>query len=152
VIRLFDPAKENAVVLADLHRLCFADPWDGPAIERLATGPGFALIHGSPADGFVLARVAAGEAEILTLAVHPHRRRRGAAHALVVEACRQAEARGAESMFLEVDSENAAARALYEQLGFTKAGERKGYYRSQNGQVRDAFVMRRDLPLSPPAV
>jgi ribosomal-protein-alanine N-acetyltransferase len=44
-------------------------------------------------------------------------------------------------MFLEVGADNPAARALYASLGFTKVGDRKGYY-----QGRDALVLR--LPLA----
>jgi ribosomal-protein-alanine N-acetyltransferase len=148
VIRLFDPLRENAIALADLHRLCFDDPWEPQAIERLAGGTGFALVHGSPPNGFVLGRAVAGEAEILTLAVRPDLRRSGIARALMLEAGRLAFDRGARVVFLEVDTMNRAGLALYEGLGFAKVGERKGYYRTSGGQLRDALVLKRDLPLS----
>jgi Fur family ferric uptake transcriptional regulator len=147
MIRLFDPIRENAIPLADLHRLCFEDPWDAQAIARLAGGSGFALVHGSPPDAFILARVAAGEAEILTIATRPDMRRSGIARALMHEVARTAAQRGAHVLFLEVDAQNAAAIALYDSLGFARVGERKAYYRAANGQRRDALVLKRDLPL-----
>jgi len=149
MIRLFDPIRENAIPLADLHKRCFADPWYAEAIARLAGGSGFAFIAGKLADldGFALARVAGDEAEILTVAVDPGRRRSGTGRALIQEAGKLAAARGAISMFLEVDTSNQAAIALYEGLGFRKAGERKGYYRMPNQPPTDAFVFRADLPL-----
>jgi ribosomal-protein-alanine N-acetyltransferase len=149
MIHLFDPLRENAIALADLHRLCFEDAWEPQAIARLAGGTGFALVHGRPPDGFVLARAVAGEAEILTLAVHPKARRTGVASALMLEAARLAHARGAGAIFLEVDADNLPALSLYESLGFARVGERKGYYRTPNGHLRDALVLKRDLPLGP---
>ena len=43
---------------------------------------------------------------------------------------------------LEVRVSNAAAIALYEQLGFLQVGRRKGYY--QDGE--DAILMNMDIP------
>jgi len=51
--------------LAALHAACFPDAWDAAAIARLLDAPGTFAFHNQ--DGFVLARTAAGEAEILTL-------------------------------------------------------------------------------------
>lgn len=148
-IRPFDSVRDNAIPLADLHKLCFPDPWDPQAIARLAGGPGFALIHGplTRPDGFVLARVAAGEAEILTIATHPQKRRGGTGRMLLLAAATEATARGATDMFLEVDSTNTAARALYTSVGFKKAGERKGYYRIPGTPPSDALIMKAVLPL-----
>jgi ribosomal-protein-alanine N-acetyltransferase len=147
-IREFDGRIDNAIPLADVHKRCFADPWDAQAILRLATPPGFALVHGTPVDAFVLARVAAGEAEILTIAVRPDLRRGGIGRALMRKAADLAQARGAAMMFLEVDAANAAALALYAQLGFAKTGERKGYYRVPGKAPADALVLKAALPLT----
>jgi len=150
MIRAFDSVRENAIPLADLHKLCFADPWDAQAIARLAGGPGFALFHGTLAqpEGFVLARAAAGEAEILTIATRPANRRSGIGRALMLAAAKEAANRGATALFLEVDATNAPAIALYHGLGFAKAGERKGYYRVPGAAPADAMVFRTDLPLA----
>ena len=64
--------------------------------------------------GFVLSRLAADEAEILTIAVEPALRGRGVGRALLSENLRQAANAGAKSMFLEVDQDNAPALALYD--------------------------------------
>ncbi len=58
---------------------------------------------------------------------------------------REAIARGAASMFLEVDETNVAAHGLYRKLGFEKVGERRAYYQDAKGQRTAALVMRRDL-------
>ena len=89
----------------------------------------------------MLARVAGGEAEILTLAVAPAARGKGLGHELLQAAIGKARALGADTMFLEVGADNPAALALYARSGFVKVGGRKGYYRG-----RDALVLR--LPLT----
>ena len=48
-------------------------------------------------------------------------------------AAREAQARGAEAMFLEVDETNVAATALYRRLGFRKVAERRAYYEAAGG-------------------
>ena len=48
---------------------------------------------------------------------------------------------GARRLFLEVDRNNAPARALYKRAGFYEVGQRQGYY--QGGTA--ALVLRRDL-------
>lgn len=140
---LSDIAPFNAVsgahILAALHATCFSQPWDAAAISALLVTPGtYAYAHD---DGFVLARAAAGEAEILTLAVTPAARGRGLGRRLLQAAIKKAHEMGAGAMFLEVGVDNPAALALYAGLGFTKAGSRKGYYRGV-----DALVLRLPLP------
>jgi [ribosomal protein S18]-alanine N-acetyltransferase len=141
----FDSAKDNAAELAALHKASFPDPWTAAAICELLAGPGvFAFFT---EDGFVLARAAAGEAEILTLAVKPAARGRGLGRALLEAAARQAASLGAASIFLEVGADNPVALALYASLGFDRVGQRKGYYASQG--AADAWVLKAQLPLPP---
>ena len=92
-------------------------------------------------------RAAAGESEVMTLAVAPSHRRRGAGRALLEAAMAQAEARAVDAVFLEVAADNDPAIALYRSAGFEQVGRRKGYYAHPNG-AKDALVLRRDL-LSP---
>lgn len=86
--------------------------------------------------------VLGSSAEILTIGVVPHARRRGLAtdllHALLAEARR----RGADECFLEVRRDNDAAIAFYEREGFAQIGVRRGYY--DRGRV-DALSMRLEL-------
>jgi ribosomal-protein-alanine N-acetyltransferase len=139
---LFDPAKDDTARLAALHKTSFPDPWDASAIEKLLAGPGvFAFFT---LDGFVLARVAGGEAEILTLAVAPPARGQGLGRALLQAAATHAAADGAENIFLEVGADNPAALALYASLGFARVGRRRAYY-----DGRDAWIFKAGLPLSP---
>jgi len=137
-IRAFDPASDTAP-LAALHAVCFDDAWDAASLRTMLAAPEAYTFHHP--DGFVVARVAGGEAEILTLAVAPQARGKGLGRALLCEAIAKAEQLGAGAMFLEVGSGNPAARALYAGLGFAPVGARKAYYRGQ-----DALVLRLSLP------
>jgi ribosomal-protein-alanine N-acetyltransferase len=94
-----------------------------------------------------LARAAAGEAEILTLAVMPPARGQGLGRALLQSAAAHAASLGAASVFLEVGADNPAALALYASLGFDRVGQRKAYYAAHG--TGDAWVLKAQLPLPP---
>jgi [ribosomal protein S18]-alanine N-acetyltransferase len=132
---------EDAAELARLHALSFAQAWDEKAMRGLMESPGI-LAFLSPC-GFVMARVAADEAEILAVGVEPAARRSGRGAALVVQAAQAAWESGARAMFLEVATGNDAAQALYRRLGFRETGRRKAYYATSE----DALILRADLPL-----
>jgi ribosomal-protein-alanine N-acetyltransferase len=138
---------DQADLLADLHARAFDKPWTQPEIAKLLeNGAVFAILARGPApQGFVMGWAAAGDAELLTVAVVPEARRRGVGAALVTSAGVTALVRGAVSMHLEVAEDNAAARALYAKLGYEEAGRRPAYYGGARGSV-DAIVMRRNLP------
>lgn len=135
----------DAAALAALHALAFppADAWGAEAIGLMLALPGaFGLWR--PAAGLVLARVAADEAEILTLGVAPPARRQGHGAALLAAAMAGAAACGATAMFLEVAEGNGPARGCYAAAGFAPVGRRRRYYADGS----DALVLRRGL-LSP---
>ena len=136
--------------LSELHRQDFSRPWsDAEFADLIAqdTVFGFAAraIGKAPLAGFVLARLAAGEAEILTIAVAAPHRRRGLGRTLMDAVLHHLHRLRAEALFLEVDETNVAALALYRRLGFAPVGRRRGYYRGQDGQPTGALVMRRGL-------
>lgn len=108
--------------------------------QCVASGVPFfvALVDGGVA-GYVIARHVAYEGEILNLGVHPERRRAGVARALVEHVLRALGALGVESVYLEVRESNAAARRLYQGLGFREVGRRRGYYRRP---MEDALLLR----------
>ncbi len=143
----------DAPTLAALHAASFDQPWDAAAFAIFLADPaGLCLLvddAGTGPLGFVLARRAADEAEILTLAVAPEHRRRGVGRALMRAAQEALAERGARRLFLEVGEDNEAAVALYAGLGFTVAGRRPGYYQQpgRGAGGGDALLMVRDLTL-----
>jgi ribosomal-protein-alanine N-acetyltransferase len=119
----------DAAWLAAIHAAAFpvGEVWGESAFASQLALPGvFGFV--APNGGLVLARVAAGEAEILTLAVIPPARRRGMGTALLRAAMAEALARGAEAVFLEVSGGNEPARALYDAAQFRRVGHRPRYY------------------------
>ncbi|QBX37156.1 GNAT family N-acetyltransferase [Brevundimonas sp. S30B] len=137
-------SQSAAATLAALHAEAFDAPWSAEAFADLLSQPGVAAEV--EADGFILIRVVADEAEILTLAVRPAARRAGLGLALVQRAAVAATALGAERLFLEVAEDNAAARALYGRAGFEAAGRRKAYYARRDGPAADALILTLNLP------
>jgi ribosomal-protein-alanine N-acetyltransferase len=145
-------AEDDSHSLAGLHHEDFARPWSEEEFSALL---GQGAVFGFKASGtgrrpgriagFVLARHAAGEAEILTIAVARSLRRSGIGRGLMDAVLRRLHHERTESVFLEVDESNAAAIALYRRLGFREVGRRTAYYRSRDGSRSDALVMRRDL-------
>ncbi len=137
-------APAHAAALASIHAEAFPPGarWGAEAMALQLALPGaFGWID--PAGGMVLARVAADESEVLTLAVMPGARRQGVARRLLARTMAEAAERGAASMVLEVAAGNDAARALYAAAGFRPVGRRPGYYAGGT----DALVLRAALNL-----
>ena len=145
-------ALDDAFALARVHAGGFDHPWsEGEMAETLMQPAVFGLaVEDETLAGFVLCRAMAGEAEVLTIAVDPAARRQGVGAALMTAAIGAARALGAESLFLEVAVDNTAATHLYQGLGFSQAGTRRGYYRRATGGAVDALVMRLSLNSQPP--
>jgi ribosomal-protein-alanine N-acetyltransferase len=138
----------HAAALAAIHASAFPprEAWGADAIGLQLALPGvFGLIDDR--GGMLVGRIAADEAEVLTLAVVPSARRRGIATALLRAARAQVTACGSSAMFLEVAVGNSAALALYEGESFIEVGRRRGYYPDSS----DALVLRMNLLGSPAA-
>ncbi|MET3792972.1 N-acetyltransferase [Aquamicrobium terrae] len=143
---------DDSAIAATLHAEGFSRPW---ADEEFASLLGQDTVFGFAARevgrrgrgpvGFVLARLAAGEAEILTIVVARAHRRHGLGWQLMDAVLRELHAQRAEALFLEVDEANPAAIALYRRLGFREVGKRPNYYQSTENGPTGALVMRRDL-------
>ena len=84
-----------------------------------------------------------GDVQILDVAVDPAHRREGIARKLLSHVSYDAQMLGCTTASLEVEDGNEGATALYNALGFTEAGRRRGYY----GAGKDAIVMTAPLPL-----
>ncbi len=141
----------DSEAISAIHREDFVRPWtDGEFASLLGQEAvfGYAVREtgrgGSAPVGFVLARLAAGEGEILTVAVARSHRRQGLGWKLMDAVLRELHGARAEALFLEVDENNGAAIALYRRLGFFEVGKRPAYYEGAAGKS-SALVMRRDL-------
>ena len=112
--------------LENLHKLCFPNkPWSATDFADLKKS-GCDIIASQ--NGFIVWRVVADEAEIITVGVHPNARRIGIASAMLVLAENDAKKRGAKKIFLEVAENNTPARVMYKNNGYTQIGVRPKYY------------------------
>jgi ribosomal-protein-alanine N-acetyltransferase len=124
--------------LCALHHLCFPDkPWSERDFMDLKRA-GCDII--SSENGFIVYRVAADEAEIITIGVNPAVRGTGIARAMLAIAEIDIKKLGAAKIFLEVADNNLAARMLYERHGYHKIGTRPKYY-----DGTDALLMEKVL-------
>ena len=146
---LSEATTRDAAAIAVLHAASFQRGWSEQEIERLLIERNvFALraMRGSKLAGFVISREAAGEAEILSIAVQSSQRGRGLARQMLDLHLRRLVGLGVKTMFLEVDENNAPACRLYRRSGFREVGRREAYYgRGPDGKGGAALVMRRDL-------
>ena len=132
--------------LASLHARLFDDPWDGEGFAEQLRQPGakaFIARVGDPpeAAGFILGRVAADEAEILSLGVRADLRRRGLAARLLRAMRRAAKRARAHRLYLEVAAGNGTALSFYRGRGFRACGRRAAYYRRAGRPAEDALVL-----------
>jgi len=98
--------------------------------------------------GFILCRLAADEAEVLSFGISPGHRRRGYGRRLLSIAKEDARQRGARCIFVDVAEDNTPAQALYDQAGFFRVGRREAYYRDARVPAlagTAALVLRCDL-------
>lgn len=116
-----------------------------PHTYALLVGPkGEPLRDEEQAAGFILARRAPGEEELLLVAVRPEMRGRGIGKSLIEWFFRTAKDNGAETVFLEMRDNNPAAN-LYTLCGFEPIGRRRAYYRTATGEALDAITFGRKL-------
>jgi ribosomal-protein-alanine N-acetyltransferase len=135
--------------MARLHAAAFVmpRPWSEAEIAALLESPFCFVLH--EPQGFVMGRVVAGEAELLTVAVDPVAQGQGVGTRLIQRFLDELDRRGAEEVFLEVAEPNAVARALYARAGFAVTGRRRGYYHGPDGVAVDAVVMARRAQKQP---
>ena len=145
---LSEAGPRDAPALAALHGASFRRGWSEDEFERLLLDRSV-LAHratlGHQPVGFIISRIAAGEAEILSVAVARSHQRRGLARRLLDLHMRRLAGLGARTIFLEVDDDNLPARRLYARSAFRQVGRRDGYYPRPGSAAGAALVLRRDL-------
>jgi ribosomal-protein-alanine N-acetyltransferase len=145
---LSEAATRDAAALAALHAAAFRRGWSEDEFERLLLDKNV-IAHratiGRSLAGFILSRLAGGEAEILSVAVASARRGRGLARKLLDLHLRRLAGLGVSSVYLEVDEDNAPARRLYAGARFRDVGRRPAYYSRGPQAPASALVLRRDL-------
>jgi [ribosomal protein S18]-alanine N-acetyltransferase len=141
-------SPHDAAPIAALHAMSFRRGWSEDEVKRLI-GERNVVTHramqGNALAGFIMSRLAADEAEILTVAVARAAQGCGLARRLLDLHLRRLAGLGCRSVFLDVDENNRAAIRLYQRAGFREVARRAGYYPAPSGQAAAALVLRRDL-------
>lgn len=137
--------NEQSYSVAELHTHLFKRGWDETECTSLLEQNGVFGFYARPIDrknlhGFVLSRVVADEAEILSIGTDTTLQKRGIGWRLMQAAIGEASQRGAEKMFLEVDETNIPAVRLYQKIGFQTVGKRKAYY-DNGGETRSLSLI-----------
>jgi [ribosomal protein S18]-alanine N-acetyltransferase len=114
--------------------------WTARDYARVVEGEmaGWAAEEDAAVAGFLTARRAASDLEILNFAILANARRRGLGKSLLREALAWAASFHAENAFLEVRASNLPALHFYERHGFRLAGRRPRYYAAP---VEDALLL-----------
>ncbi len=125
-----------------IENASFPTPWSRAAYHRELVNNGYATYLVAKIDGRVVSYggmwVILDEAHVTNIAVHPDFRNLGVGRLTMTALERKARELGACRMTLEVRVSNAAARHLYESLGFRGTGVRRNYYSDTR---EDAIVM-----------
>lgn len=145
---LAEASSSDAAAIATLHGESFRRGWSEQEIDGLLADR-HVLTHrataGGRLTGFIMSRIAADEAEILSVAVAARQRGRGLAGRMLSLHLRRLAGLGVRTVFLEVDEHNAAAISLYDRAGFHEVSRRPNYYRGTGDKAADALILRREL-------
>ncbi len=127
----------------------YPDPWTPGMFNQEVVNPA-SHFHVAMLDTEVIGYggfwLQADEAHITKLTVASPFRRRGFGTHIMLHLLREAVRINATVMRLEVRESNAAARTLYERLGFSAIGVRRGYYSRlpENAVVMEKWLREKD--------
>ena len=132
---------DDATEIAEMEKATFGDPFNQKDIFSYIcsdNGMCFTAIDESGVVGYILGTKIPPEGEIYRIAVREDKRQRGIGYRLLSYGLKTEMGHGVETVFLEVRSQNAPARALYKAYGFKEIGIRKNYYQNPSD---DAVIM-----------
>lgn len=143
------PTTDDADAIVKIEESCFGvNAWSRSSIVDFIEN-GFSHVVAAELDGEIVGYagvfVICGEAEVTNVAVSPEKRRKGIARRMMEKMIETARDLDCELMMLEVREGNIPAKALYEDLGFTAVGKRRGYYAHPR---EDAVLMTKILSAS----
>jgi len=128
--------------IVDIETAAFSNPWTRQMYLRELQNPDVSFLYVLRAEqriaGFCSFWLVLDEIHINNLAIQGEFRGQGLGKALLQHVLQAGASRGAERATLEVRRSNAAARRLYEGLGFEVAATRPNYYLSP---PEDALIL-----------
>ena len=144
MIQFTQMKAEHVPQVAQLEKLCFADPWSEKSIATeldCAWSYWVVAVEDGQVVGYVGSQSSYEQADIMNVAVHPDWRCRGIAESLISCLIKELRTRNCMALMLEVRASNAPAIALYKKLDFHQVGLRKNYYRNPK---EDALILRKE--------
>lgn len=126
----------------------YPHPWTrGNFLDSLYSRYETAVLRDTTYDvmGYYLVMLAVDEAHLLNITVRRDLHGKGYGRLLLDNMVAMARDKAMSSVLLEVRPSNARALAIYEHYGFSRIGQRKGYYPADGNTREDAIVMR--LPI-----
>jgi ribosomal-protein-alanine N-acetyltransferase len=147
-IRAMLPSDLRAV--SAIERASYQFPWSSGIFRDCLLAGYHCLVAdlGGTIVGYGIMSIAAGEAHLLNLCVHPSVHRQGFGRRLLSALLLQADHRGADKVYLEVRPSNRAAIELYLSVGFEHIGMRPSYYQSKEGREDAAIFVATSRPAS----
>jgi ribosomal-protein-alanine N-acetyltransferase len=137
--------REDIPAILAIERVSFPTPWSAETFERTLENPSSACMvveDETVLAGYLCASTVLDETDLQVIAVEPKLRRNGLARLLLLALLRHARSLDVQKIHLEVRRSNTAALKLYESLGFSEVGVRKGYYQSP---AEDALLLTREM-------
>ena len=141
-----DMSHDDVFMVSDIERRSYEFPWSHGVFRDclLAGYQNIVLVRDSSVVGYGVLSIAAGEAHILNICVHPDYRSHGYGEKLLDELLFRARAASVRTIFLEVRPSNERAIALYRKKGFHQVANRPAYYQANEGR-EDAAVLAKKL-------
>jgi [ribosomal protein S18]-alanine N-acetyltransferase len=139
-IRMMQPSDLKGI--AEVERAAYDYPWSlGIFRDCLLAGYYCIVLEVDGAvSGYSIMSIAAAEAHVLNICVHPRFQRRGFGRRLLNTLLDKARDAEADKVFLEVRPSNTHALSLYQSAGFEKVGIRPAYYQARWGR-EDAVIL-----------
>jgi ribosomal-protein-alanine N-acetyltransferase len=143
-IRLMQPSDLKAV--AAVERAAYAYPWSLGIFRDCLLAGYYCLVLdvGRAVTGYGIMSVAAAEAHLLNLCVHPSAQHLGYGRRLLNALLVKAQDADVDKIFLEVRPSNQVALRLYRSVGFEQIGIRPAYYQAERGR-EDAVILAANL-------
>jgi ribosomal-protein-alanine N-acetyltransferase len=141
-VRIEPMRRKHLRSVLRIEQQVYPRPWSSSLfmseLALRATRAYFVARVGRELVGYAGLMMTLDEAHVTTIAVEPKRHRAKIGTRLLLVLVREAIARGATAITLEVRMSNIGAQDLYRRFGFGPVGVRKNYYQEVN---EDALVM-----------
>lgn len=134
--------REDLAAVLEIEQQVYPFPWSEQIfVDSIEAGTLLVVLQQQgQIIGYGVLSTAAGESQLLNLAIAPEFQGRGLGRTLLQWLIGKAKGYDSEMLFLEVRHSNQSAQQLYQSLGFNEIGLRRDYYRVSGGKREDALI------------